>query len=150
MIESEVDLCITCTDYSQDFPLEGLNDYDSTTSVVLDDDDPHGTRPILPTPGKLINTLPQYHSIEGLNYSLSKLSDNDFFALHLNAVSLVSNFDEIHSFISAKCATSPDILCLSETRFKDEKIEAQTQLTSITGYNLAYDNSKTSAHMILP
>ena len=125
-IEENEDAYITYTDYCQDYLLEGLDNCDEREN--------------------LIDPAYQHFDLEQLNHNFLSLKEvNDLFALHLNAVSLVANFDEIHSLIMTKTKHSPDIVCISETRLKDEKIEAQTQLVNIPEYNLVYDNSSSSA-----
>ena len=126
MFESEEDLYVTSTDYNQDYPLDDL-----PVSVA--------TLPSSPAHSK-------YYSLDSLNSDvLGGNGKNGFFAIHLNAVSLLSHFDEIKSLISAKTKVYPDVLCISESRLKDSKIEAQLQLVSHPEYNLVFDNSPTSA-----
>ena len=124
-IEEDEDSYLTATNYSENFPLLGINGYSDSN---------------IPRSPSF-----QHFSLNQLNSMLKDKKPNDFFALHINAVSLVANFDEIHSLISAKSACLPDVLCISESRLKDDKIEAQLQLTNIPEYNLAFDNSSTSA-----
>ena len=122
-IEEDKYAYLTNTHYNHDYLLEGLE-----SSPLVEK-----------------NNSFQHYGLEELNDFLRNKQENDLFALHLNAVSLVSNFDEIRSLISAKTECLPDIICISETRLKDNKIEAQTQLVNHPEYNLIYDNSSTSA-----
>ena len=108
MFEYEEDMCLTNTDYNTGYSVE-QTDMDNISNLNTD----------------LIPRTNQYHSLNNLNELLSRKKKNDLFAMHLNTVSLVPHFDDISSLISAKCKVNPDILCISETRFKDDKIDYQ-------------------------
>ena len=131
-VEENEDAYLTFVDYSSPYPIDIDNNIDeSQNSTHLLDDENLGKS--------------DYHSIGDLNSLLSKKGEGDLFALHMNAVSLVSHFDEIDSLINAKTSISPDILCISETRLKDEKMGFQSDFVSLPEFNLLCDNSKTSA-----
>ena len=85
-----------------------------------------------------------YNSVADLNAELEQKTVSDLFVLHFNIVSLVAHIDSIKSMISEMKKT-PDIICFSESRLKDKKIDWQSALVWIEGYTLKYDNSKTSA-----
>ena len=88
-----------------------------------------------------------YLSYSTLNSKLSVKTLQDLFILHLNIGSLVLNVDQIKSLIS-QTKVRPDVICLTESRLHDKKIEWQLQLVQIEGYfipDLTYDNSPTNA-----
>ena len=85
-----------------------------------------------------------YHSINHLNEKLNLESKGDLFVLHFNIVSLVLHKDAIASMIS-KTKVKPDVICVSESRLQDKKIEWQEKLVHIPNYKLVYDNSETNA-----
>ena len=87
-------------------------------------------------------TTTKYSDIEEIN-KLAQNHINDVFIVHMNAVSLVANFDKITLFLEK--ISFPDIICVSETRLKDEKIDFQKHLISIPNYDLIFDNSPTNA-----
>ena len=60
----------------------------------------------------------------------------------MNAVCLVSHFDDIESLLNK---TSPDVWCISETGINHNKIDYQIKLVSHADYKLAYDKSPLSA-----
>ena len=127
--DSEDD-CLTSIDYSNHYPLEENGFLSDSWGVTTGDD--------------RYEQSPNLFSLEKLNAILKQKGKGDLFVMHINAVSLVKYFDEIESLISAKTLASPDILCISETRFKDEKIDFQTQLTALPEYSCIYDNSPTN------
>ena len=45
----------------------------------------------------------------------------------------------------SKTKVKPDIICVSESKLKDDKIEWQSKMVDIPNYKLIYDNSKTDA-----
>ena len=86
-----------------------------------------------------------YYSFENITSKLNPRKD--FFVLHLNIDSLVKYIDEVKSLISQTPAR-PDIICLTETRLTDKKIDWQLQLVQIENYFIpekSYDNSPTNA-----
>ena len=85
-----------------------------------------------------------YHSINHLNEKLNLESKGDLFVLHFNIVSLVLHKDAIASMIS-RTKVKPDVICVSESKLQDKKIEWQKKLVNIPNYKLVYDNSKTNA-----
>ena len=85
-----------------------------------------------------------YDSIEDLNRKLNSESKGDLFVLHFNIVSLVLHKDAIASMIS-KTKVKPDVICVSESKLKDDKIEWQSKMVDIPNYKLIFDNSKTDA-----
>ena len=64
--------------------------------------------------------------------------------MHLNARSLSKNIEEIQSLITI-IKDSPDIICISETKLHDDKIDCQSNLVKLPGYALVYNNSTTQA-----
>ena len=82
--------------------------------------------------------------MDDLNTRLDQKTVSDLFITHLNIVSLVADIDSIKSMI-AKMKKRPDIICISESRLKDKKIDWQSALVTIEDYTLKHDNSKTSA-----
>ena len=93
-----------------------------------------------------LNTSYQsYHSIEDVtNLRNYAKNINDIFIVHLNAVSLTANFDDILSFLEQ--LKFPDVICISETRLRDDIINSQLNFVTIPNYNnLLYDNSPTRA-----
>ena len=85
-----------------------------------------------------------YHSITDINKKLDCESKGDLFVLHFNIVSLVLHKDAIASTIS-RMKVRPDVICVSESRLRDDKIEWQLKMVDIPNYKLVYDNSKTAA-----
>ena len=85
-----------------------------------------------------------YHSIKNLNDTLQCKVQGDLFVLHFNIVSSVTHVDSLDSMI-CKMRDKPDIICISESRLKDQKIDWQTILVSLPDYKLRYHNSKTDA-----
>ena len=65
-----------------------------------------------------------------LNAKLEQKSANDLFVSHLNIVSLVAHADSIKSMIF-KMKEKPDVICISESRLKDKKIDWQSALVSV-------------------
>ena len=125
---------LTNIDYSSHYAI----DSDPACENVVMSEDPQ-------TPTEVREANSNYFSLKNLNEVLLTKGEGDLFVMHINAVSLVAYFDEIESLISAKISTLPDILCVSETRFKNDKIDFQTQLTNLPHYDLIYDNSPTNA-----
>ena len=101
-----------------------------------------------PTGPPIADSDEPYYSIEDVNHKLSSFgSDKKLLVLHLNIESLVKNLDEIKSLIN-KLHNKPDIICVTETRLHDKKIEWQSKLIKIDNYSLPkqnYDNSPTTA-----
>ena len=69
-------------------------------------------------------------------------NDKELTMLHVNIVSLITNFDKLKELL---CATKnmPDIICLSETRLK--KKHTKPQIPQIEGYEFENINSTLSA-----
>ena len=84
-----------------------------------------------------------YYSTEDINKLTDGICCRDLFAVHVNAVSLLKNFDNIAILIEKM--KFPNIICVSETRLKDNKINAQLNFVTIPNYDLVYDNSATNA-----
>ena len=124
-IEEDEDRYLSSTDYNSHYILEG------PPSISAQN-------------GHEGNNFSNYPNLNDLNTNLKAKGGGDMFVLHVNARSLVKNFDEIESLI-LKTSTPPDVLCISETRFKDDKINWQSQLSNLTGYKPAFDNSPTNA-----
>ena len=68
-----------------------------------------------------------YHSIEDLNLNLGKSQGKNLFIIHFNIVGLVLHKDDIDLLIK-KMVNKPDIICITESRLKDEKIKWQSGL----------------------
>ena len=85
-----------------------------------------------------------YSSVEDLNCLLQSKNLRDIFIVHINSVSLNANFDSIASFID-KLKQHPDVICITESRLHDDKIDYQLNFVDIPTYKLIYDNSPTSA-----
>ena len=103
--------------------------------------------PALNTPSPDQDSDKPYVSVSDIDSKLDSLQENNLFALHLNIVSLVKNIDQVKSLIT-QMNTRPHIICLTETRLKDEKIDWQSEVIQIKGYSfpqLNYDNSFTDA-----
>ena len=87
----------------------------------------------LPDPIKIdqrYNSLSaNYCSTDDLNKNLVDKTANDLFVLHYNIVSLVAHIDSIISMIS-EMKKQPDLICISESRLKDDKIEWQSALVA--------------------
>ena len=111
-IEEDEYACLTYIDYNTPYPLD-------TDSSQCTDDHDYESQEVSPNTetvdGSSISN--SYHSISDLNSILNGKGEGDLFVMHLNAVSLVAHYDEIESLISAKISVTPDILCISETRF---------------------------------
>jgi len=89
-------------------------------------------------------TKSNYYTIESFNNSTTHDSVNDMLLVHINAVSLTSNYDSIFDTL-AELKHKPSIICVSETRFDDSKISQQLDSTRAPGFNLIFNNSSTSA-----
>ena len=99
------------------------------------------------TPGANNESSLGYHDFKTLNLELKSKQVDDLFILHLNIDSLVKYVDEIKSLIS-KTKTTPHIICVTETRLHDKKMEWQRELIHIKNYflpNTNFDNSPTTA-----
>ena len=83
-----------------------------------------------------------YQNLSSLNSE--QKSEGDLLVMHMNIVSLVANLDEVKSLIS-QTKFAPDLICITETRLKDKKIDWQSMIVNLPNYELCYDNSKTSA-----
>ena len=101
-------------------------------------------------------SLSPYLTIEELNRLTDvqvKKTPDDILLVHVNAVSLVLNFDKIFDTL-AELRPCPSIIFLTETRLQDPKLKDQLskaklkdQLSKVTlnGYTMVYNNSKTQA-----
>ena len=89
-------------------------------------------------------TADLYLSMDNLNSVLREKSNKDIFIVHFNAVSWVKNFDSFMSLFD-QMNHSPDLICVSETRLKDGKVNWQKNLVSIDGFDIKYDNSPSDA-----
>ena len=89
-------------------------------------------------------TADLYLSLDNLNAVLGEKAANDIFVIHFNAVSWVKNFDSFTSLFD-RMTHCPDIICVSETKLKDGKINWQKNLVQIENYDLKYDNSPSDA-----
>ena len=83
-----------------------------------------------------------YHNIESVNKIQNK-NLGDISIVHINSRSLVLNFDSIISFLEK--VKFPEIICVSETRLKNKKMNWQSKLVNIPNYELIFDNSPTNA-----
>ena len=122
-VENEIDAYLVNTDYSQEYPTDGL-------SIPMSS---------LPT---ACLTPKSYESFSELETKMKNKGKGDFLAIHINAVSLMSHFDSIEAILDK---LRPDALCISETRLKDKKLDYQLKFVSHKEYNLVYDNSPLSA-----
>ena len=68
-------------------------------------------------------------------------NNESLFIIHINIRSLNKNFDSLLEFLHLLFAV-PDIICLSETKIKDENI---TVLLRIPNYEFIHADSKTNA-----
>ena len=94
-----------------------------------------------------IDPTSSYLSFSMLNSKLNTKTISDIFVLHLNIGSLVLNIDRIKSIISHS-KVRPDVVCVTESRLMDTKIDWQLKLVQIDGYfipDVTYDNSPTNA-----
>ena len=85
-----------------------------------------------------------YLDLEDVDCMLRNKNDTDIYVIHFNAVSWVHNFDHFKALID-KMKCKPEVICVSETRLKDEKIEWQRKLVKLPDYDLEYDNSPSDA-----
>ena len=91
----------------------------------------------------IMTALQKYHCPENVSKLIKEGKDKDISVIHLNAVSLVANFDTISNFLEG--LNFPDVICISETRLKNDKIDWQLQLVGLPNYDLHYDNSPSNA-----
>ena len=89
--------------------------------------------------------LDSYANIDDLNSILKTKTVGDILIAHINSVSLQAHFDSISSLINNKMHKPPDVICFSETRLKDDKIDYQANFVDLPNYELFYDNSPTCA-----
>ena len=69
-----------------------------------------------------VETADLYLDLVDINCMLRNENEKDLFMIHFNAVSWVHNFDSYKALIDRmKC--KPEVICVSETRLKDEKID---------------------------
>ena len=90
-----------------------------------------------------LNISENYLCLEDVKTICIDKQECDISIVHINAVSLVANFDNIACFLEN--INFPDVICISETRLKNEKINWQSNLVSLPNYNMQYDNSLTCA-----
>ena len=90
-----------------------------------------------------INQASTYFDLDDTKCLFTNKSTSDISVVHLNAVSLIANFDSITLFLEK--LNLPDAICISETRLRNEKIDYQKNLVDIPGYELMYHNSPTNA-----
>ena len=89
-------------------------------------------------------TADLYLSIDDLNCVLKSKKQDDIYMIHVNAVSWVKNFDSFIAFFE-NMKHFPDVICVSETRIMDKKIDWQLLCVQIANYELNYDNSPSDA-----
>ena len=87
--------------------------------------------------------LSEYYNIDEANLELQKTPD-DILLIHINAVSLIKNYDTIVDTL-AEFKPNPSIIFISETRLHDSKIKQQLKQIRIEGYKVAYNNSPSNA-----
>ena len=133
-IEEDCDSYLVNTNYNYDYPLEGMSL--TTASNILSMTLPTTSDSNTHQAHKAYTSLSELESIH------KNKSKGEFIAVHINAVSLVAHYDEIESLLNN---ASPDVLCISETRLNDDKIDFQLKLVSHSEYNLVYNNSALSA-----
>ena len=90
-------------------------------------------------------TLLSYYNIQDVNTLLQSKTNKDLFIVHLNASSLPLHFDSISSLFMDKMKCHPDIICITESRLQDKKIDYQLNFVGLPHYKLRYDNSPTRA-----
>ena len=73
-----------------------------------------------------------------------RFSSNGILLVHINAVSLCSNYDKIVDML-AKLKPHSSILFVSETKLHDSKIKQQLKQIRIDGYRIVYENSSSNA-----
>ena len=88
-------------------------------------------------------TLSDYYTVDELNTCKSS-PNQDLFLLHIDAVSLTANYDNIVDTIG-QLKQLPSLLFISETKLHDSKIDDQLAQISIDGYSIAFTNSSTKA-----
>ena len=91
------------------------------------------------------NLSQDYFDICSINSLTANNPDpNSILVLHVNSVSLCKHHASLTSLIS-KFSHPPSIICVSETRLQNDKLDFQLNFVEINGYNFVYDNSKLSA-----
>ena len=101
------------------------------------------TNPNTPTNDQNSDTK-AYYNIESLNLEIKKANNQNLFIMHMNTNSLVSKAWDIDRMVDI-LAKPPDVICISETKLHDKKINWQSRLVQIPHYKFYFDNSKTLA-----
>ena len=90
-------------------------------------------------------TLSEYYTAEELNNLRLLKTNDDILILHINADSLEPNLEKIINALS-EFDKKPSIICISDTRLHESKLDLQLTQVILKGYNLTtYNNSKTKA-----
>ena len=96
----------------------------------------------------LSNTPPdllgRYTSLSELNCKITEHSSKDLFILHLNTVSLTDKMDDIQILIR-QLQNPPDIICVSETKLHEKKIDWQLNWVKLKNFTFVSHNSITDA-----
>ena len=128
-IEEDEDTYLTSTNYNEEYPLQGL-DETAVSSVVNNNSE------------NIHLFSDAYQSLSDLQNILKTKEKGDLFVMHFNASSVPKHFDRIETLVNK---TNPDVLCISETRFNNNKVEYQIPMASLPNYALIYDNAPTKS-----
>ena len=85
-----------------------------------------------------------YHDVNSLKNLVINKSVREISIIHFNAISLEKNIDSIQNLL-LKLSALPDIICISETKLQDDKINNQINFVQLPNYNFEFNNSKTKA-----
>ena len=128
-IEEDEDAYLISINYNEDYALEGLGQTELSTGDTEN--------------GDIIHSISDaYQSLSNLQNILKTKEKGDLFVMHLNASSVPKHFDRIESLINK---TNPDVLCITETRFNNKKIDYQIAMAAHPNYVLKYDNAPTKS-----
>ena len=79
------------------------------------------------------NSISEYFTIDDANLEIQKTQEG-ILLIHINAVSLVTNFTKIKDML-AKLKPNPSIIFITETRVKDSKLQQQLNKIRMEGYH---------------
>ena len=88
----------------------------------------------------ILNSFCSYITYDAVSNSMSESSNSHLYFVHINIASLSKNFDKLNLFLS-QLPKKVDVICLSETRLKTDKINS----VQLPGYDLFCNNSDTAA-----
>ena len=114
--------------YNEDNALEGLGETELSTGATEN--------------WNIHSISDAYQSLSNLQNILKTKERGDLFVMHLYASSVPKHFDRIESLINK---TNPDVLCITETRFNNKKIDYQSAMAAHPNYVLKYDNAPTKS-----